>query len=431
MASFAFIAATQNSEVETAAQRQRLIDRASGRTRWGAGSPSDDESSEGEESDDDSIDEEVSIDEGRVQERGLSSTFLGTTINYDRSPQMCVGNFFGAAVSYETHPQRDATLQIDTARNDTHAGQSNRAEEATQRPNKEAISSDGPPTPWGSSTAKKTIVAELKEETSDIHLLVGNYTTTDFSKVNFRQILQQYAGNKQYKMSNFRENVKRLLRHLLAKTGPFKPEKIEPWYTSAKNVSRGYALLFALYMDPEESRKLAGMSAEQIWRSHPQFRLYDLEKFVKHNKDMKELTDKRKVLISDEEACYRRDLLKLPERSGTTSRGIPFWHTHAASDLLQQHVAAEMDGSERKRKPQQLWKSRAEYQEFPLKVFRKHIYQERTKQLAVPYWQHKRNKSAQKKYEEKGELLKDWNREQMNRRVDGLAGAWGRMNLND
>ena len=424
MASFAWIAATRGvQDREEAAETRRLHDRAGGAMR-DVNYRSDSESSEEEQGNDD--------DEGEQnnhRDSGLPMSFLGSTISYDDRPQLCMGNFFGTAICYDRHPQRHMALHVDTRRSETHERQPSSNEEAPQRPNNEFESEEGPPTPWGSSSAKRTIIAELKNEASDIHLLIGHYTSGDFSKVNFTQILQQYAGNK-YKKSNFRANLIRLLKHYLAKTGPFKPEQVEPWYTSAKNVSKAYSMLFALYMDPKDSRKVRGMSAEQIWRSHPQFQLYDLEKFKTHNKDMKALTDKRKALISDEEACYRRDMLKLP-RSDKSSRGIPFWHTHAASELLREHVSLEMDGTIKKIKPQQLWKSREEYKEFPLKIFRKHVYQERTKQLAAPYWQHKRNKSARKKYEETEELLKEWNEEQINREVGGLIGAWDGIDIRD
>jgi len=56
-----------------------------------------------------------------------------------------------------------------------------------------------------------------------------------------------------------------------------------------------------------------------------------------------------------------------------------------------------------------------EYQKFPLLIFHKHIYQERTKQLAAPYWQHKRIKNASKKYEETEAMLMEWNTGQINR----------------
>ena len=60
----------------------------------------------------------------------------------------------------------------------------------------------------------------------------------------------------------------------------------------------------------------------------------------------------------------------------------------------------EEDGTARSMLPRNLWKSRKEYQDFTLKTFRKHIYQERLKQLAAPYWQHKRNEAGEKKRRE-------------------------------
>ena len=90
-----------------------------------------------------------------------------------------------------------------------------------------------PPSLWGKSKPKQRIIEELKDDNSDIHLLIGSYNATSFSNVNFVQIFQKYADNK-YNMSNFKENLKRLLKHHLGKTGPFEAEGVEPWYTTAK-----------------------------------------------------------------------------------------------------------------------------------------------------------------------------------------------------
>ena len=59
--------------------------------------------------------------------------------------------------------------------------------------------------------------------------------------------------------------MKRLLRHLLKGTGPFKDEReiVEKWYTSASNVSSGYALLFLLHMDTHRSRLINAMTDEE------------------------------------------------------------------------------------------------------------------------------------------------------------------------
>ena len=107
---------------------------------------------------------------------------------------------------------------------------------------------------------------------------------------------------------------------------------------------------------------------------------------------MKKLTNKRKSPIGEEEAAYRRDMLKIL-RNSKTSRGVPFWNNHLASEFLKKD---ETSGVAKEMRPKELRKSRKEYQDFSLSVFYKHIYQERTKQLAAPYWQHKRNKNEKK-----------------------------------
>ena len=90
-----------------------------------------------------------------------------------------------------------------------------------------------------------------------------------------------------------------------------------------------------------------------------------------------------------------------------------------------------MGGIAKKVKPQQLWESRAAYKECPLSIFQKHIYQERTKQLATSYWQHKWNKNAREKIEQEEEMLKDWNQVQENRKVQELSEDLGTIDLGD
>jgi hypothetical protein len=51
-------------------------------------------------------------------------------------------------------------------------------------------------------------------------------------------------------------------------------------------------------------------------------------------------------------------------------------------------------------KPSALRETRAEYQEFPLAILRRHKYQEETKVREGVYWQKKRNDKARKKHEE-------------------------------
>ena len=122
--------------------------------------------------------------------------------------------------------------------------------------------------PWRQSKEKEQIIIELKDPSSDIHLLLGRYTAKDFKGVRFKQILIVYAGNK-FKLSNFRGNMKRLLVNKLKKTRDFKEDTAEPWYTSVNKVSKGYALLFMMYMDSTKSQAVRSLLDEELWNSHP------------------------------------------------------------------------------------------------------------------------------------------------------------------
>jgi len=125
-------------------------------------------------------------------------------------------------------------------------------------------------------------------------------------------------------------------------------------------------------MNQNESGKISGMTAEEIWDCHPQFQLYDLTKFKTYNKTRKNMTAKRMVMITEEEASFKKDMICFPKKS-ETGRGIPLWYNHKANEFLQNHITKEIDGTTSNIKPQELWKSRAEYQEFPRSVFQKHI----------------------------------------------------------
>ena len=86
-----------------------------------------------------------------------------------------------------------------------------------------------------------------------------------------------------------------------------------------------------------------------------------------------------------------------------TSRVISFWDTPPASKLLKND---EEEGIAKDLKPAQLWASREEYKDFPCDVFRKHIYQERNKQLAGEYWVYKQNKQKDLENAEEVKVMK-------------------------
>ena len=98
-----------------------------------------------------------------------------------------------------------------------------------------AATSSGPPSPWKSGETKKRIIDALKNEHSDIHLHIGDETTTGYA-VNYAQIRELYAPK--HDRTKFRQNLQRLIENHKKMTGPFKEmtckkkstNEIEPWY---------------------------------------------------------------------------------------------------------------------------------------------------------------------------------------------------------
>jgi len=86
-------------------------------------------------------------------------------------------------------------------------------------------------------------------------------------------------------------------------------------------------------MNPTQYARISGMEPGEIWESHPQFQLYELNQFKTYNKNRKDLTLKRRNLISEEEAKYKQDKVKYPKRD-KTSKGIQFWFNSQTSGLL-------------------------------------------------------------------------------------------------
>ena len=230
---------------------------------------------------------------------------------------------------------------------------------------------DGPPSPWKTGKTKARIIAALKNEQSDIHLLIGTRNASGYTNINYGKIRERYATAMQ-DMKKFHPNVKRLLESMVKMTGPFKEEvkaksEVEPWYTSSKKTSLAYTLLHDLYRF--NVSEIKNMTAEQIWSSHPQFLRYKFDDFKRYNINMKKLVTKKETLALMENNIYLEDMQNHPQKL-VTCRGTPFWNTHAAKLLLIEDVKAGIDQS---MKPKKLWESRIEYQAFPYDHFRKRV----------------------------------------------------------
>jgi hypothetical protein len=89
----------------------------------------------------------------------------------------------------------------------------------------------------------------------------------------------------------------------------------------------------------------------------------------------------------DQEAVLH-DLAAFP-RSPVHPRGHPRFDGSAAQRLLKQLVD---NGEDEGLLPKEIWLTRLEYQEFPLKVFRDHVSQERRRRYAKSFWLNKNKK---------------------------------------
>ena len=89
-----------------------------------------------------------------------------------------------------------------------------------------------------------------------------------------------------------------------------------------------------------------------------------------------------------------------------SSRGKQIWRDHPAKEKL---IEDTKSGRAQELKPKELYESCEEYMHFSLEDFRKHVYQEKYRQIAGPYWQQKRNTAALREQEKKvNELFAEW-----------------------
>ncbi len=167
--------------------------------------------------------------------------------------------------------------------------------------------------------------------------------------------------------------------------GPFKEmakasKELEPWYSSSKIASCAHTLLRDTYLF--HSSKISRMTAEDIWKSQPEFQKYPLNDFKKYSRNTKILVSKKVKLAATEDATYLEDMQHHPQKQ-ITCRCTPFWSEHAANKMLDKDFK---DGIDQNMKSKKLWMSRREYQYFPYNYFHKRVHEVRYKQLAAPYW---------------------------------------------
>jgi hypothetical protein len=194
--------------------------------------------------------------------------------------------------------------------------------------------SSGPPSPCGTKEKKKRIVDALKSENSEVQSYTGDIAVTGCAKVNYAKIQELYAPKNELK--KFRPILKRFIECKMHMMGPSKEvEKVtkglKTWYSSSKNTSRAYTLLHDKYLF--HSSRISRMTAENIWKSQPEFQKYPLNDFKKYNRNMKILVSKKLKLAAAEDAIYWEDMQR-HQKKQITCRLTPFWSEYAAKRCL-------------------------------------------------------------------------------------------------
>lgn len=115
-------------------------------------------------------------------------------------------------------------------------------------------------------------------------------------------------------------------------------------------------------MMPEEAFRLRAIYQEEM----------NLDKFASRLESMREIVKKGKEKAQEDADALEADRLRHP-RPTHNHRGEPEWNESDAKECLESDMDA---GLHRTLSPEDLWKSRAQYQDFRLETFRGHIHQE-------------------------------------------------------
>lgn len=166
-----------------------------------------------------------------------------------------------------------------------------------------------------------------------------------------------------------------------------KKQKTEAWL-AAKEILHNYM---------DDGIVKPSMSTREVYNMREEFKLVPYNNFYQNFRTLRETRKKEhsRVIMSTAAMLHDRKLYPVQR----THPGFPYprWDQHAAMSLLKEDID---NGKNLLLKPKQLWESRPEYKEFPLNVFRKHIYQEVTARKERSYWLN-RKKKKQEQHETK------------------------------
>ena len=141
-----------------------------------------------------------------------------------------------------------------------------------------------------------------------------------------------------------------------------------------------------LTTDILDGKVTAGMKPKDVYSMHEEYKPYKYENFRNNLLALHKSLQKLQGFADADSVALAHDLQVRP-RAANNPRGYPRWERSEAERLL------KIDIDESKHltmKPKELHQKRKEYQEFPLEVFRDHIYEEVRKRTVSLYWSTKK-----------------------------------------
>jgi hypothetical protein len=157
--------------------------------------------------------------------------------------------------------------------------------------------------------------------------------------------------------------------------------KAVPWqHSEAKKV---------LTNDILDGTTTANMSARQVFATREELYAPYKKNFATNSRNLRKSLQSLQDRADEDQDAVLHDLAAFP-RSPVHPRGHPRFDGSIAQQLLKQLVD---NGEDEGLLPKEIWLTRLEYQEFPLKVFRDHVSQERRRRCEKSYWLNKNKKN--------------------------------------
>jgi len=208
---------------------------------------------------------------------------------------------------------------------------------------------------WATSQAK----IDLREA-----MLAGNVPETMKPK----EVYEMSHEHKKFKYENFRTNLNTMRKSHKAGNLATEKKMVAKWGKSeAKRILREDVISGVV---PN------GMPAKDIYEMHEEYKDYKFDNFKTNVANLRGLIETNISRMISDCVAYGQDralLRQLHADNPPRFPPYPAWHKSEAKKLLKEDID---NGVHDDMDPIDMYQERAECREFPLSVFRKHIYQE-------------------------------------------------------